>query len=37
MEFYVWHILAIVAVIAVSFAMGYITGKQYNKKYNGTD
>ena len=27
MTFVLWHILAIVSMIAVSFALGYLTGK----------
>lgn len=27
MTFVLWHILAIVSMIAVSFALGYVTGK----------
>ena len=32
MEFLLWHGLAITSVIAISFGLGFITGKQYVNK-----
>jgi hypothetical protein len=35
MEFLIWHLLAIGTVMAVSFVLGYITGKSIRRKENG--
>ena len=34
MTFWIWHILAICTVIAVSFSIGYSVGKTTNKERN---